>query len=192
MTPITKYAHGAHWLLIFYHYSKNGNFFDNETAYKIDDEDRFSIIGMISPRFMYDNYYEYLLEYPQVPGYNQWKQKKHIAETEPEQTALDIEYKPVHESFTSGNFSGMSKSLAYKDTAFDGSPGIGGDNNYFWYAIGSFKTYKQFDNEFPGPYPVYGKGAVDTVFLWIRIPGIQPKSKNFLSFFRFALFIIIA
>ena len=67
----------AKWLKIFYHNSKNCEYFkdEEEAKYLVSDENRFSILKLIPYVNRYEkNKYEFLLEYPEKGGFNRWKQ----------------------------------------------------------------------------------------------------------------------
>ena len=170
--------YGALWQLIFYH-DISGGLFNNETALCNNEPKKFSTIGMITADFQHGGYYEYLLQYPEVPGYNRWKQKIAIADTTMEQKSDDIGYKKVHIDFGKLDWGGLSRSLSTCCTVFDGSPGIGNANNWYWYAIGSTAYYSQ-KKLIPGPgNDEYPDGyTVNYVYLWIRVPPKMICSLN--------------
>ena len=178
----TKVFDGANWLLIYYHNSETGLFFDNDSASFINNEYQYSIIGSITERFKHNGNFEYLLEYPEQNGFNRWKQKIHISDTNELQTPEDIGYTPVHIDFTQKynniGFGGLSKSNSIR-TVFDGSPANGASSDNYWFAIGPKEKYYN-KNQFPGPY--YGEYAdgVTKCYLWIRISGIFPTCRHFL------------
>ena len=139
--------------------------FDNDTALNVENEYQYSRIGMINNKYKHFGYYEYLLEYPEYKGFNRWKQAYHMAETNQQQTSEDLDYHKVEAHYTNGSFGGLSRSLSYRNTTFDGSPGIGSDQVRFWYAIAPYTYYKQEQNRFPGPSP----HTVTLCYLWIRV-----------------------
>ena len=55
---------------IFYQKIKN-----EEEFLHCEEENKYSILEFISYEFKEDGYYEFLLEYPKISGYNDWKQK---------------------------------------------------------------------------------------------------------------------
>ena len=65
-----------YWLKIFYHNSRNGEWFADKDIYGINTQNKFSILGLIRDEFKINDYYEFLLQYPSIHHeYNIWKQK---------------------------------------------------------------------------------------------------------------------
>ena len=76
LVHITK-KNGINWLLIFYHNTKNQDYFVVESLFLFSNTPTmFSLWGLITEEFKIDGYYEFLLEYPDYDGFNQWKQSK--------------------------------------------------------------------------------------------------------------------
>ena len=165
-TITLKQDFGKTWLKIFYHYSKNGDWFTNLTdLYHINTKTRFSILELITSDFKIDNSYEFLLQYPQVSGeYNNWKQEIFPLDSNQSQNT-DVGYScdgSCHCSWTDERWSGLALSENPQETFIDGSHG----NGHWWYSIGAKKTYYSSPNLFPGP-PLT---LVNKVYLWIRVP----------------------
>ena len=173
-----KKQYGATWTLIFYHDITTGKLFDSTTALLINNEYQFSIIGTINSNFKANNYYEYLLEYPELVGYNRWKQKIDLASTTTAQKSSDIGYKGIHIDFNNGSWGGLSRSLSTSKTVFDGSPGIGDEYNSFWYSIGALTDYYS-KNQFPGPPRGENSIGVHKCYLWLRIPTRYLLSRSY-------------
>ena len=164
-----KYKFSAAWQLIFFHNSTTGLFFDETKIQSIDDDHRYSIMGSINEKYKRNGYFEYLIEYPEVPGYNRWKQQKSIADTEVSDNATDIGFKPIHIDFHNREtpFEGLSKSNT-RYTIYDGSPAKGASNSGFWFSIGATGKYNQ-KNQFPGPYYGTVEDGVTLCYLWIKV-----------------------
>ena len=147
----SKIQYRASWLLIYYHNIETGTLFNDTTALSIDNEYQYSIIGTFAhdERLKHKEYFEYLLEYPDLHGYNRWKQKIDIASTTINQTSTDIGFKPVHIDFPNSDFGSISKSNS-GETIFDGSPAIGGNSLEYWFSIGPTSYYHN-EYQFPGP-----------------------------------------
>ena len=157
-----KKDHGATWELIFYHDYTAGDKFNDDLALLSNDEKRFSIIGLINENFRHNGYYEYLLEYPEVPGYIQWRQSIDIASTTSTQTSKDIGFIKLHADYP--GFEGLSRSTEPAATTFDGTPGSYG----YWYSVGAKVDY--FGTQFPGPEYAGQRDGVHYCKLWIRVP----------------------
>ena len=157
-----KKAHGATWELIFYHDITNGDIFDDNLALLSNDAKRFSIIGTINDNFKHNGYFEYLLEYPEVPGYVQWKQSIDIARTTSTQTSEDIGFRKIHSDYK--YFHGLSRSTESTATTFDGSPATIG----YWFSIGAKAYYCGV--AFAGPCYKTSTNGVHFCYLWIRVP----------------------
>ena len=115
MVPVNtlKNEFGAIWQLLFYHDTSTGKFFDDTTINFVNDEFRYSTIGGISQSYKVNGYFEYLLEYPDEPHYNRWKQRINLKDTTNMQTSEDIGYKPIHIDFNGpgedGKFGGIAR-----------------------------------------------------------------------------------
>ena len=158
----TKYD--KRWLKIFYHDSSNKNWFtSDEELLHCNEEDKYSIFEYISPDFKINDYYEFLLEYPGLSGYNNWKQK--ILPTQAfESITTDIGYTCEPEEgcscqWTIKSWKGLKRSSKTSYSFIDGS-----QSSEYWFTIGAKMAYKS-QNKFPGP----GE-TVTNVSLWIRVP----------------------
>lgn len=155
-----KRVHGATWELIFFHDMSTGETFNDSSALFFNGEKMFSIIVLINNHFRNNNYFEYMLEFPEHKGYNRWKQTIDIASTNKAQKGSEIGFKSVHLDFPSG-FTGLSRTTENSFTVFDGSPGVLG----YWFSIGA-KT------GFNNPYLFAGVPSKNSkiCYLWIRVP----------------------
>ena len=131
---------GKRWLKIFYHDVTEGT----KYYFQSDDEvllsntpQKFSILGLITPEFKIGEYYEFLLEYPGIDGYNNWKQKLFPRDVE-ESLNTDSGYTcAVSEgcscSWTGTYWKGLARSSFTSNTFLDGSFNTG----HWWFAIGA-------------------------------------------------------
>ena len=159
------------WLKIFYHNSTNGNYFkkknQNEMEY-INEEDRFSILGLITDDFKVENkYYEFLLKYPEHPGgYNHWQQEVFPLTAK---VNTDIGYNPCDGceiTWNGRNWNGLAKSNRTDQTFIDGC----NNTNYWWYAIGAMQAHNSNESvKFPGPVLNTTEITVYSVYLYLRI-----------------------
>ena len=169
-----KIDHGKKWLKIFYHNSINDEWFNtDEEFFYCTEDNKYSIFEYITNEFKIEGFYEFLLEYPSVDGYNNWKQK--IFPTEAfESLNSDITYSCSTEeglfcSWTGKSWKGLTRSSESSSSVLDGSFST---KNY-WFTIGS-KKYYNTPKKFPGP---AGGNAgsegttVSEVYLWIRVPS---------------------
>ena len=163
----TKYFGLANWLLIFYHNIITDEYFTNDTIFLVNTTYTYSILGSIHENYKINGFYEYLLEYPDDPHYNRWKQRVNIKDTTNTQTSKDIGYKPIHIDLVpkDGEFGGIARSDSI-EAIFDGTPGVAGH----WFTIGAlvhFISHYQMAGYYNG---VDYKVGVRKVKLWIRIP----------------------
>ena len=164
----TKYFGLAEWLLIFYHDISTDKYFTHNTIFLVNTTYTYSILGSIHENYKINGFYEYLLEYPDEPNYNRWKQRVNIKDTTNTQTSKDIGYKPIHIDFApqDGEFGGIARSDKPAEAIFDGTPGVAGH----WFTIGALEHYishYQMAGFYNG---VDYKVGVRKVKLWIRIP----------------------
>ena len=161
-----KQEFGKNWLKIFYHNCNNDEWFtDLKDFYHINEATRFSILELITSDFKFEERYEFLLQYPEVPGeYIYWGQKKFPLDAN-QSINPSVEHScdpPFHCSWIGENWAGLSISATQEETFVDGSY----DSSHWWYTIGAKKTYHDYTRKFPGP----PQNRVSEVFLWIRVP----------------------
>ena len=168
-----KYFLNKRWLKIFHHNASGGIYFDTvEEALYTNKPQKFSIIGLITPEFKNNDYYEFLLEYPEVEGYNNWKQKlfpRDVSESLNMNSGYTCdESQGCACSWTGKYWKGLSRSSKTSDALLDGSF----TEDHWWFAIGATNGYAN-EISFPGPAggtagdfkPVY------EVILWIYCSG---------------------
>ena len=162
-----KKEFGKYWLKIFYHNSTNGNWFRDEEINEIYTEEKFSIFGLVKDLKISD-YYEFLLQYPSVEGYNNWKQKVFPLDASQSDND-DVHYyvdDTLHISWPNFNFSGLSRSSTRDSAILDGC-----NDGHWWFSIGAKKDYHtESVNTFPGPSTEEESYEVQEVYVWIRLP----------------------
>ena len=154
--------HNALWKLIFLHNSINGTFFNSKNeAKKCNLQNKFSILEDIDYKYQRNNEFEFLLEYPEINGYNRWIQKKNPLN---QSDSIVEGYKPINISWIGRYWGGLVLS-SHSDTLIDGSAGY---SNY-WYSIGALISHQNF-NTFPGPiFSDEKENLVSIVHLFVRI-----------------------
>ena len=176
-----KYEFGVPWLKIFYHNSTNCAFFTKESEIQyIDTAEKFSLLGRITNEFKLEGSYEFLLQYPEVKGYNRWKQTSYILETTGSTTGYEANQEDI--SWSMSYWKGLARTTTTSETFIDGSFNSG----WYWYSLGAKGGYSS-KNRFPGPSTSYGNGpSVLEVYLWIRVNNdlvaslISKSKKQFL------------
>jgi len=171
---VIKDAYGATWLKLFYHNSVGSIYFANrnEALYTIGTS-KYSILSTLNTSFIVNGAYEFLLEYPNVPGYNRWRQNLRPMDNPDVTGSVASGYSPIHIDWNEMYWGGLVLS-SQSSTLLDGSC----HTSHFWYSIG--ETSKTYSPGYPGPYP----NIVTQCYLWVRIDGSQirypiiTKSKN--------------
>ena len=196
-----KYFLGKPWLKLFYQFvTTSVDYFEN------DEEDflfhntrtKFSIFKYIDTKFKYEGFYEFLLEYPSVDGYNHWRQGVFPLDDDEASGNTDINYNQngYSCSWTGKDWNGLRRSSMTANAFLDGS-----DSSRHYYEIGVKGMYHE-ELTFPGP----GKSEddyylVSQVLLWILIPphlyskmflkSIKTRSYNLDIILKYSLFICI-
>ena len=181
-----KYAHGAEWLLIFFHNATDKTLFkDPEEASNCNTQNKFSILNELSPFMKFSGQYEFLLEYPKdYPNdYIRWSQSKlPLDDIEKENVNESIGFNPISVPSYPLAFTGLVKTnLSIKisggdclATLLDGNPGT----NLWHYSIGMYSTCDFYygDDQPPGP-----DCGVSEIYLWIRVFFI-PRITNYITY----------
>ena len=157
---IIKTEFKENWIKIFHHNSQNGDFFINSNEVLFSNKtNKYSILGYINDSWKINNSFEFLLEYPQLIGYNRWKQSLHPKDN-PEigDNNKAIGYEAINITWKEQKWGGLVKSNPGDQTFIDGSCGSIG---HYWYSIG---LYVSFNGGIPGPNYI----VVNEVILWIR------------------------
>jgi len=167
---ITKYEQKAHWLLLFFHNSTNGVYFQDEIeVLSTDQKQKYSILGILNENHKMNGYFEFLLEYPEIPGFNRWKQSINPRSVF-DSSEVDIGYVPVNISWTNNSFGGLAKSTYSQQTYIEGSI----RHSRWFYAIGAYLTNTYINDIclrkdcIPGTDFNY---EIKIVKLWVRTNG---------------------
>ena len=180
-----KYINGTKWLLLFFHdFSKVGflSQSDAKECYKYE-EGKYSILSHLNEKDRYEQYFEFMIEYPDL-DYIWWKQKYNPITQEEKSTdtleSLDVHFK--HNPYV--YFKGLLKSSNQGQSFLDGDAHQLSD---YWYSIG---TISWVLSPIPGPYiSDNDRRTVDCVWLWLRVPG---ESYNFsIAFSKCMIFSIM-
>ena len=180
-----KYAYRAYWKLLFYSNQTNPeDFFDDLSVYPtIKSEKVYSNIQEESERPR-SGKFEFLLEYPELNGYNRWKQNNFPLNEEESNNIKADGYEEIHISWRNYNWGGLIKSSS-QFALIDGSVG----NSAWYYAIGYTGKSHVWSGGTPGPYSL-----IHEVFLWIRInmhPDMFSLSKKRSLYLKYQLFYTI-
>ena len=151
-----KYAHDALWVKVFYHDCSTGEFFTSfEELLNTNSVYKYSILGKID-EFKTENTYEFLLEYPELNGYNRWTQTSN-----PTTTVERVDgYNPISISWNTYWWHGLCASNP-QYSFIDGSVG----HANWLYAIGSKQSWGTA-TQMPGP-----EKPLSKVYLWQRVDG---------------------
>jgi len=170
-----KEAYGRKWLKIFYHDTMTGIYFDSFShAMFSQDPNRYSIFSLITSSFKTEGYYEFLLEYPELSGFNQWRQNNLPWQEEKIPSQIAGGYTPISISWNSSYWGGLVRSNDYHTTVYgsitllDGSPGT----DLWYYAIGCINPSVHWHPNMPGP-----NSAVKVARLWLRIDNVNLINK---------------
>ena len=160
------------WLLVFRHkFETNADLFSKESEVLFhESKNKFSILGAIDESFRSNGVYEFLLEYPEVEGFNHWTQTKNPATCPPN---TENGYKGINITWNTYGWHGLSRSDPTSGAFIDGSPFSEG----WFYAIGQnanwFNAIPAFVNYYD---PNYTKTC--EVLLWIRISSNERTCKT--------------
>jgi len=160
-----KEMHGAKWLKVFHHDCTGGYYFSNleEAAFSTNPR-KFSIIKLINDDYKVDGYFEFLLEYPEIPGMNRWKQLKSPYDNPEVYGKTADGYQGISISWDKYYWGGLIRSSLTGITLLEGSAGA---QSYAWYMLGCISNgYYPY---IPGPNGIY----VNIANLWIRIDGTK-------------------
>ena len=175
-----KYS--ATWLLLYYHdFSKYGPWPNTSLSKNSNDPNAYSIIDILGTVHKKSENFEFLLDYPEVSGYNRWSQSLNpFYEVKDSSKKYVKDYKGIHISWTGCEWGGLFKSTL-SISVLDGSYGI----NSGYFVIGRSTEYS---GAVPGPC-----GNINKTRLWIRVPHFLfcTRSLKRQSFVSLALINII-
>jgi hypothetical protein len=153
------------WLQVFHHkYPEGGLFSSNDECNFSLKKNRFSVLKYIDETFKINDYYKFIIEYPNENKTIQWDQRMSIMNK-------NISVEPVIHTPGFSNFNGLGISSDINSTCFDGNPTSSYGN--WWYSIGAKTVYLE---GFPG---IHGDNSVSTkeVSLWIMIAHLNDTKK---------------
>ena len=162
-----KFHEGRPFLKIFYQFTNVSSdyFHENDDFEYINEKNKFSIIKYINLQFKYNGYYEFLLEYPSVLGYNRWKQRLFPTETD-DPSSIGYLSDSCSCSWTGRHWGGLFKSSRPQYTYLEGSA----LDDRYWYSIGAKMRYDK-DYYFAGPVlPGENAVIVQQVLLYVFMP----------------------
>ena len=156
---------GNIWLKIFHHKYPQGKLFTSDEECNLSlHENKFSVLKYIDETFKIDNYYKFLLEYPNEKRFVRWDQELSIMTKYSSVSAV------VHTKGLS-YFNGVAVSSENDKTCFDGSPDS--QINKWWYSIG---TKVDYHGGFPGIWNSADKETNEMSF-WIMIKHVSDINK---------------
>jgi len=161
---ITKKEFGSNWILIFHHNSTGNVYFSNLNECKQSlDFEKYSIFQTLDDSFKVDGCYEFLLQYPEISGYNRWKQLNNpILESKSGKTQV-TGYQGIHIDWSGWYWGGLAVSTSTY-CCIDGSIATGN----WWYSIGAYYG-NSYVPKFPGPgYSLTDDIRATEVFLWVK------------------------
>jgi len=163
----TKNQYGCIWLKIFHHNSSGGGMFrDFSHAINSDEPNLYSILHKVTDDYKISGKYEFLLEYPELSGYNRWKQSLHPL-YEKDDTNPVKGYEAISISWDVQYWGGLTKSSRSGNTLIDGSCG----HTNWYYSIGAYKNHEWISSVCPSTKDCF-PGPADKkkeVILWVRV-----------------------
>jgi len=171
----TKEEYNAKWMKIFYHYSGSGDYFANNIeALNSNTSNKFSILNKLNEKYQVNGKYEFLLQYPEVSGFNRWKQSYLPYDDIEILGNKAIGYEPVSISWSERKWGGLVRSNYPDRTTIDGSAG----HSNWYYSIGTIKD-EWWPKKIPGPAIDYDNPYyVERVSLWIRVDHLAGPTKS--------------
>jgi hypothetical protein len=151
------------WDEVFHHNYTNKALFTNETeALFCNEEDKFSILGLINAKYQIKHkYYEFILQYPDA--FIHWRQNKNPVEEEEYENQTSAEGFEFIDGYNNENFKGLCKSALESDKGkcfINGQPG----KTTWFFAIGFYKAPEWEERGIPS----YPSTCTNYVSLWIK------------------------
>ena len=166
MSFIYKFQHNAHWILVFNHVTTKPDpwFNKSNVLYSLEDG-KYSILSLLE-KYRINGHFEFLLEYPELTGYNRW-----IQISNPIETTEVVGYSPVGTlSWTKYGWTGLVLSSVQTHCLIDGTT----LNDLWFYAIGQYKAWSY--GSIAGPYHYQDANYYITkVSLWCRLPYLSTE-----------------
>ena len=162
-----KTQYGASWVKLFYHHFDNYEdaFEKAEDALDVYNEKQYSII-LEASKWPHDGPYEFLLQYPDLVGYNRWSQTNFpLNETDSTSSKSTVEgFSNISCTWTNANWGGLQRANNIY-TLLEGSIG----HVDWFYSIGIRRNISAVWGIrcLPGPL-----SCVYNIYLWMRIPDI--------------------
>ena len=162
------------WTLIFHHNLVDGIFPSNYSAGFSQRRHRYSVLSRVNDNFKIDGYFEFILYYPDIEEYCQWKQNVNPMVAP---CGSDIGFEPVNCTWDNfvpdpeNNFTGLRLSPS-EFTLLDGI------NDGRWhYAIGITKLDTPKYYGMPGPIWYYKNVTINESYLYMRVnnPLLLPQ-----------------
>ena len=185
-----KTFQNSFWMKIFDHNSTDNTYFSNLThsLYSLDSK-LYSLLNKIDDSYKINNKFEFLLEYPELNGFNWWRQSI-FPLFDDETTSFSKGYEEIMITWRGRWWGGLVKSSANIYTLLDGSVNHGN----WYYSIGCINN-AGYNNLIPGPaFNNVDNIWISRVILWIRIPFLKSKnqyfSKEIFYFLIFQIFIL--
>ena len=175
------------WQLLYYHdHSKSGVWNYVDEARRSYEADKYSVLYSINPKYKRNGEYEFLLEYPELTGFNQWCQTSNPLEeneTDEDGSRNAAGYREISISWRGEKCGGLVRSSSSALTLLDGTTYHGNT----WYSVGRTEST---NGGIPGPNGI----IIQKTQLWIKVDN--PYShlcslKSTRSSFNINLFLIL-
>ena len=152
-----KIFDNALWIKVYYQDVDLGNYSEINEALSCNEPGKYSILREAKHiEHYYKGVYEFLLEYPELTGYNRWKQSNYPLDT----TESVSGFVNVSCSWTDNCWRGLSRTNR-PCALLDGT----GGNCGWYYAFGmKINCDPVYTHTFPGP-----TGYRSKVYLWMRV-----------------------
>ena len=153
----------TYWQLIFHHNSATGQWFKDEREAKLcNKKEKFSVLARIDDRYKIAGYFEFLLLYPEIDDYLQWKQELNPIHAHPSD---DIGFALIHKNWeNSKDFEGFTLS----DSNYTYIEGQASQEQWF-YSIGQYHQYEDLVNRIPGPQWTYNKVEFHEINVYMKV-----------------------
>ena len=186
-----KSYRGSEWYLLFHHFSSSQNpvFFSNEEEAKFSStENKYSVLSSLNDQFLFNGKFEFLLEYPSLNSFLQWKQSVNPLFAPTDSTAESVGFSPID----------VDSYPIFQGLKYRGSVtlirGICNIKCGWHFAIGCMNN--DYSPNFPGPHDGVNYFMVNEANLWVRISSSRLISCRtswntiFISF-QYSLIIIL-